>query len=147
MNNISSQLQAELAKSPADAVAVAQKFGAEIITVKEAARGDAIPTLGVTPEVDSALASLKVGSASSAIAIPGDRVVVAILDQKIPGRQSTLDEVRGDIRSQLTDEGARKLLNDRSKAAEDRLKKGGRHSVDREVPRHESRNREQFYSY
>lgn len=118
------QLQVELAKTPAEASAVAQKFGAEVINVKEAARGDAIPTLGVTPEVDSALAELKVGSASSAIAVPGDRVLVAILDQKIPSRQSTLEEARGDIRSQLTDEAARKLVNDQSKAAEDRLKKG-----------------------
>jgi len=124
MNRVSEQLQVELARAPADASAIVQKFGAELINVKEAARGDAIPTLGVTPEVEAALAGLKVGGASSAIAIPGDRVVVAVLDQKIPSRQSTLEEARGDIRAQLTDEGARKLVNERSKEAEDRLKKG-----------------------
>lgn len=124
MNNTSSQLQAELAKNPADAVAIAQRFGADVITVKEAARGDAIPTVGVSPEIESVLAGAKVDSATSAVALPGDRVAVAILDQKIPSRQSTLEESRGDIRSQLTDEAARNLLNQRSKDAADRLRKG-----------------------
>jgi peptidyl-prolyl cis-trans isomerase D len=124
MNNQSTQLQAELAKNPADASAIVKKFGAEVINVKEAARGDAIPTIGVTPEIDSALPAMKVGSATPVLAIPGDRAVIAILDQKIPARQSTLEEARGDIRAQLTDEGARKLVNDKSKEAEDRLMKG-----------------------
>lgn len=124
MHNASSQLQVELARTPADAAAIAQKFGAQLITVVDAAQGDAIPTLGVSPEIESALSDAKEGSATSAVALPGERAAVAILDKKTPSRDSTFEEARGDIRSQLIDEAARNLLNQRSKDAADRLRNG-----------------------
>jgi peptidyl-prolyl cis-trans isomerase D len=124
MQTTQNQMRADLLKDPAAAADVAKKFGAELITVAEASRGDAIPTLGVTPEIDSLLPSLQPGGVTDVVAIPGDRAVVAVLDKRTPGRPSTLDEARAGIREQLIATGAAKLLAERSKEAGERVRKG-----------------------
>ena len=47
-----------------------------------------------------------------------------MLDKRIPGRPSTLDEAKAGIREQLLDVAAKKLLAERSKEAADRINKG-----------------------
>ena len=44
-------------KEPGSAAEVAKKFGAELVTQPKGERGQAIPTLGVAPEIDGALAT------------------------------------------------------------------------------------------
>ena len=119
-----SQLRAELLKNPGGAAEIAKKFDAELISVSEASRGEAIPTLGVSPEIDGVLPGLQPGGVSEVLTIPGDRAVVAILDKKIPGRPSTLDEAKAAIRESLLTSGATKLLAERSKEAAERVRKG-----------------------
>jgi len=124
MQNARTQMRAEIAKNPAGAAQVAQKYGAELITVSESARGEAIPTLGVTPEIDAALPGLQPSGVTDALSLPGDRAAVAILDKRTPGRPSTLDEARASIREQLLSIGAAKLMVERPKEAAERIKKG-----------------------
>ncbi len=118
------QMRAELLKNPAGAADIAKKFDAELVTVSEATRGQAIPTLGVSPEVDGVLPTLQPGGVSEVLSVPGDRSVVAILDKKIPGRQSTLDESKAAIREILLTAGAKTLLAERAKQAGERIRKG-----------------------
>jgi peptidyl-prolyl cis-trans isomerase D len=124
MNTAKTQMRADVAKNPADAAAIASKFGAELITVTEATRGNAIPTLGVTPEIDNVIATLQPGGVTEALTIPGDRAAVAVLDKRIPGRQSTLEEAKAGIREQLINAAVAKVLTDRAKEAAERVKKG-----------------------
>ncbi|MEO5922699.1 MAG: peptidylprolyl isomerase [Bryobacteraceae bacterium] len=124
MATAKTQLHDELVKFPVGAAEVAKKFNAELVTVSEGSRGDAIPTLGVTPEIDGILPGLKAGAVTDAITIPGDRAAVVLMDKLIPGRPSTLDEAKAAIREALTTTGAAKLLADRSKEAAERIRKG-----------------------
>jgi peptidyl-prolyl cis-trans isomerase D len=124
MQKTSAELRAEIAKNPAAASAVAQKFGAELVSVTEAVRGTAIPTLGVTPEIDSAIPALEPNGVTPAISLPGDRMAVAILDKKIAGRPSTFDEAKPQVREKLMTNAARKMLDELSKEVGDRVKKG-----------------------
>lgn len=124
MQNAKTQLRADLLKNPAGAADIAKKFGAELIAVTENSRGEAIPTLGVTPEIDSVLPTLQPGAVTEALTLPGDRAAVAILDKRIPGRPSTLDEAKAGIREQLLSVGAAKLMLDRPKEAAERIQKG-----------------------
>ncbi len=124
MQAAKSQMRADLLKTPTAAADVAKKFNAELVTVTEAKLGEAIPTLGVTPEIDGVLASLQPGGVTEALTLPGDRAAVAVLDKRIPGRPSTLDEAKAGIREQLLDVAAKKLLAERSKEAADRINKG-----------------------
>ncbi len=124
MNTATDQMHADLVKNPAGAADIARKFGAELVTVTDAARGDAIPTLGVTPEIDNLLPALQVGGVTEAVTLPGDRAAVAVLDKRTPGRQSTLEEAKAGIRETLLTAGAAKLVADRAKEAAERVKKG-----------------------
>jgi peptidyl-prolyl cis-trans isomerase D len=124
MNSTKDQMHAELLKNPAGAAEIAKKFEADLVTVTEGSRGEAIPTLGVTPEVDGALAGLQPNGVSQVLTLPGDRAAVAIMDKRIPGRPSTLDEAKAGIRETLITNGAAKLLAERSKEAAERVRKG-----------------------
>jgi peptidyl-prolyl cis-trans isomerase D len=124
MSTAKSQMRAELLRNPAGAADIAKKYNAEVITVTEGSRGDAIPTLGVSPEIDGALPALQPNGVSEVLTLPGDRSVVAIMDKRIPGRPSTLDEAKAKIREVLTTDGAAKLLKERSAEAGERIRKG-----------------------
>lgn len=118
------QMRADVLKNPAGAADIAKKFGAELVTVTEGARGDAIPTLGVTPEIDGVYPALQPGGVSEVITLPGDRSAVVILDKRIPGRQSTLAEASAIIRTQFLITASSKQIKERSDQAVERLKKG-----------------------
>ena len=59
MQMLGDQMHADLVKSPKSAADVAKKYGADVITMPSASAGEAIPGLGVNPEIDSSLASMK----------------------------------------------------------------------------------------
>ncbi len=118
------QMRADVLKNPAGATEIAKKFGAELVTVTETGRGEPIPTLGVSPEIDGALPALQAGGVSEVLTVPGDRAVVVILDKRVPGRQSTLAEATPAIREQLLAGGTAKMITERAQQAVDRLKKG-----------------------
>ncbi|MEP7352693.1 MAG: peptidylprolyl isomerase [Acidobacteriota bacterium] len=118
------QLHADLVKNPSDLDNIAKKYGAEVITVKEAAAGDPIPTLGVTPELTSQLATLKAGGVTDIAALPGERLAVAVMEARIPGRPSTLDEVKGEIKESIIAEKVEGIAAERAKSAGERVRKG-----------------------
>jgi peptidyl-prolyl cis-trans isomerase D len=124
METASTALHAEIKKSPAQISAAAEKAGAQVIAISEAPAGTAIPTLGVTPEIDKVLPVLQPGSVSDILALPGDRVAVVILDKKIPSRPSTFEEARDSILNLMRNNAARKLVEDRSQEAAKRLRAG-----------------------
>src|SRR6185437_6174353 len=88
-----------------------------------AAPGDAIPGLGVNPEIDSTLASMKPDEVSPLLVLQ-NREAVVILNSRIPGRPSEFNEVQAQIRDKLTNDKAASLAADRAKDAAARLKKG-----------------------
>ena len=124
MQTTSSQMRADLVKTPADAAAVSKKYGAELVVMTDSARGAAIPTIGVTPELDAVLPALKEGGVSELLALPGDRAAVAVLDKKIPARPSTFDEAKAEVREKLIGTQARTMLATLSKEVTDRVKRG-----------------------
>lgn len=119
---VSRKVRTELAATPAKAAEIARQYSGELITVKAAAAGDPIPTLGVTPELDQALSQLQPGRVTDVLAIPGDRLVVAVLDERIPGRPSTFEEAQAQVRDAVLNDKAQKLAQELAKQAEQRLK-------------------------
>ncbi|MEO8096486.1 MAG: peptidylprolyl isomerase [Acidobacteriota bacterium] len=124
MQTVTDQLHADLLKTPAAAADIAKKYNAEVITVPDGAPGQAVPTLGVSPEIDGALPRLQANGVSEVLSLPGDRAVVVVMDKRIPGRPSEFQEVQATLRDKLMGEAADKLMAERSKEAADRVKKG-----------------------
>ena len=124
MQMLGDQMHAALVQSPKSPEEVAKKYGAEVFTMSSAAEGAAIPTLGVNPEIDNALATMKPDQVSDLLYLANNRVAVAILNGRTPGRPSEFNEVQAQIRDKLVTDKSAQIAADRAKEAAERLKKG-----------------------
>src|SRR5581483_6727828 len=124
MQMLGDEMHADLVKAPKSAAEVAKKYGAEMITVPSATSGEAIPTLGVNPEIDSALATMKPNEVSPVLVLNNNRMAVLVLNGVTPGRPSEFNEVQAQIRDRLINDKATQIAADRAKEAADRAKKG-----------------------
>jgi peptidyl-prolyl cis-trans isomerase D len=124
MQTMGEQMHAELVKSPKSVAEIAKKYGAEVITMPSAAPGEAIPGLGVNPEIDQSLATMKVNEASPLVTLPNNRLAVAVLNTRIPGRPAEFSEVQAQIRDRLTNDRAALTAGDRAKELAEKVKKG-----------------------
>lgn len=124
MDSVSEQLRRELTANPGDAAAIAERLGATLVTVTDNAAGDPIPTLGVSPEIDSALVGLQPGGVTRVLSLPADRLVVAILDSKTAPRPSTFEEAEAQVRDKLLNERTETIAQEKATEAAERLRNG-----------------------
>jgi peptidyl-prolyl cis-trans isomerase D len=124
MQMLGDQMHADLVKSPKSAAEIAKKYGADLIAMPSAVPGEAIPGLGVNPEIDSSLASMKPDEVSQEVVLPNNRMAVVILNSRTPGRPSEFSEVAAQIRDKMVNDKAAQLATDSAKDAAARLKKG-----------------------
>jgi peptidyl-prolyl cis-trans isomerase D len=124
MQMLGDQMHADLVKSPKSAADIAKKYGADLIVVPSAAPGEAIPGLGVNPEIDGTLVSMKPDEVSSELVLPNNRMAVVILNSRTPGRPSEFSEVQAQIRDKLVTDKAAQMAAERAKTAAERIKKG-----------------------
>jgi len=124
MQSIGDQIQAALTKSPGSAVEIANKFGATPVTVTDAEPGAAIPTVGVSPEIDSALAGIKKNEVSPVLVLPANRLAIVELTGRSAVRSAELNEVEAKVRDALIDQRAGGLALDKAKEAAARMRAG-----------------------
>jgi peptidyl-prolyl cis-trans isomerase D len=124
MQSSGDQMRAAVAKDPAAAAAIAKQYGADLVDVPSGGPGEPIPGLGVAPEVDATLRSLQNNGVSEVLALPGNRLVVIVLNHKTPPRPALLDEVTDRVRSAYIAEQTQKISHDKAMEAAERMKKG-----------------------
>jgi len=124
MQTLGDEMHAALVKAPKSAAEVARKYNADAIVMPSAAPGDAIPTLGVNPEIEQTLASMRPDEVSPVLVLPNNRLAVVILNGRTPGRPAEFSEVQAQIRDKLTEGKATQIASERAKDAAERLKKG-----------------------
>jgi peptidyl-prolyl cis-trans isomerase D len=124
MQMLGDQIRDALVKAPNSAPEVAKQYGADLISPPPASAGTAIPMLGVTPEIDQALATMKAGEVTSVLPLTGNRLAVVVLNSRTPGRPAELSEVQAQIRDSLANDAAAALAEKSAKEAAERLKKG-----------------------
>jgi peptidyl-prolyl cis-trans isomerase D len=124
MQTLGDQMHADLVKSPKSAAEIVKKYGADLITMPAAAPGEAVPGLGVIPEIDATLTPMKPDEVSQVLVLPANRLAVVILNARIPGRASEFSEVQAQIRDKLVNDKSAQIAADRAKDAAERLKKG-----------------------
>jgi peptidyl-prolyl cis-trans isomerase D len=98
MQNIADQVHAALEKSPGSAADIAKQYGLDIVTVTKALPGDAIPTLGASPEIDGALNTLPKNGVSPILVLPANRNAIAILLDKIPQSEQSYAQAEAKVR-------------------------------------------------
>jgi peptidyl-prolyl cis-trans isomerase D len=124
MQSMSDEIRAALAKSPGSAAAIAKQYGADIVTVTNSERGQAIPTLGASPEIDNALAAMKVNEVSQVLTLPANRLVIAVLTGVTPGRQAELGEVEAKVKDDFITDRSSVIAADKAQQAFARIKAG-----------------------
>jgi peptidyl-prolyl cis-trans isomerase D len=118
------EIRAALAKSPGSAAEIAKQYGADLVTVPEGIAGQPIPTLGASPEIDTALAQMKPNDVSPVVVLPGDRLAVVVLKARIPARLSDFDEVKDQVRQKYVEQQAQALAEAEAKKAVEELRSG-----------------------
>jgi peptidyl-prolyl cis-trans isomerase D len=124
MQTVADQVHAALEKAPGSAADVAKQFGVQEISVSKAAPGEAIPGLGVTPEIDGALNSLQKNGVTPVLTLPANRIAVAVLTDKIAPRPADFSESETKARDALIALQSISVADKKAKEAAERLKAG-----------------------
>ncbi len=116
MQGLADKLVAELHKDPMHPEKAAEALGTTVIRADNLQKGDPIPGIGVSKELDDAVAPLRKGEMTAGpIVLPGDRIAVAsVTDYQAP-RQAVLDEVKADVTNKASQEKVQRLLVQKGK--------------------------------
>jgi peptidyl-prolyl cis-trans isomerase D len=111
------QLRRDIEKNPSQILALASKVGAGIVGVQYKSSNTPLPILGPKPELFNVVQKLQKGQVSEPQVID-DKTVLIQVDSIVPRSQSTLEEARTAIMSQLQAAAANKKVEElRQKAA------------------------------
>jgi peptidyl-prolyl cis-trans isomerase D len=101
LENISDKAQTALQKDPTHPEKVAADFNMQVVKADGIAPGQAYPEIGTNSDFDQSVSGLKVGEASQPVALPGNKVALAVVTGIVPARPSTFDEVKDQIRDTI----------------------------------------------
>jgi len=105
---------AALRKNPQQVDQIAAQYRLKVVDVEKAGAGDPIPEIGVNQDFESAIASLKKGEVSPAVAAPGNRTIIAVVTDIFPTHPATFEEAQSQIRPSLLQEKTQRLVEQRA---------------------------------
>lgn len=101
LQRASDQAQAMLTKDPNNPDKVAAALDMQVVHADGVEPGKPIPEVGTSPDFDQAIATLKVGQVSQAVAFPNNKLVVAELTTIVPPKPMSYDEVKDKIKDSM----------------------------------------------
>ena len=113
MQDLPDRVQAALKKDPPAKVAQDLNLTPPIM-VENVAPGDPVPEIGVNKDFEQSIAGLKKGEVSQAVAVPPNRVVMAIVTGVTPTHPATFEEAEARIRKTLEEQKASELISGRA---------------------------------
>lgn len=122
MQSAIDQARAELAKAPQNASQIAAKYNLTYADVQNVAKGQAVPDLGVNPELESNVSALKAGEVSPVMQVAPNKLAIAAVTNVQPAKPATLAEAENQIRESLTNQKVSQLSQQRIKETTDKLK-------------------------
>ena len=125
LQNISDKAQAALQKDPDHPDKVAADLGMEVVHADGVTAGQPVPGVGVNPDFEQAIATLKKGEVSPAVSPAANKVVVAEVAAILPAHPATFDEVKTKIHDSMAGTRLAKLVQDKSKELADAAKANG----------------------
>lgn len=126
MQGLADKLVAALHKDPMHPEKAAEALGTTVIHADNLQKGDPIPGVGVSKELDEAVAPLRKGEMTAGpIVLPGDKIAVASVIDYQPPRQATLDEVKADVKNKASAARLQQILVQKSKELFDKTQSYG----------------------
>jgi peptidyl-prolyl cis-trans isomerase D len=125
MQKVSDKAQAALQKDPDHPEKVAADMGMEVVRADGVAPGQAVPGVGVSTDLDQAIASLKKGEVSQAVSPAANKIVVAEVTGIVPAHPATFDEVKTKIHDAMVSSKLSRLVQEKAKELVDSAKANG----------------------
>ena len=101
MQDIADKSQTALEKDPAHPDKVAADFNMEVLHADGVQAGQPIGNLGTVQDLDQAIAPLKKGEVSQAVALPNNRVAIAVVTDVIAPHTAPFEDVENQIKDQM----------------------------------------------
>jgi peptidyl-prolyl cis-trans isomerase D len=112
MEKLADKAVAELRKDPLHPEKAAEAMGTTVIRAENIQAGDPIPGIGVSKEINEAVAPLLKGEMTAGpIVLPGNKMAVASVTDYQAAHQATPEEARADIRNKASQDKLQDLLN------------------------------------
>jgi peptidyl-prolyl cis-trans isomerase D len=92
------QARAALLKAPGSAAEVAKQFDLELVTAKDVAAGEPIPSIGASPAISGVVTSMKPNDVSDVIVVPGNKLALVVLNAITPPKPAEFSEVEAKVR-------------------------------------------------
>ena len=125
MQQISDKAQALLQKDPTQPEKVAAQLNMQIVKADGLEAGQPVPEIGVNADFDQSITGLKKNEVSQPVALPGNKIALAVVTDVIPPRQSTLAEAEGKIRDFITGQRTSQLVQQHARELVDKAKSMG----------------------
>src|SRR5262249_44986216 len=97
---------------------------ADVITVNNQIPGSAIPSLGVSPEIDGALNGLQKNGVSQILQLPANRVAVAVLLDKVPPTPSSFEQAQARVKDAVVNANSINVAKQKADEAAAKIRAG-----------------------
>ena len=101
LQRASDQAQPMLTKDPTHPEKVAADLGMQVVHADDVEAGKPIADVGANPDFDQAVAALKVGQVTPAIALSNSKIVVAELTGIVPPKPQPYEEVKDKVKDSM----------------------------------------------
>jgi len=125
VQQISDKAQTALQKDPLHPDEVAARFHMQVVRAEGARPGQALPEIGTNNDFDQSIAGLKQGQVSQPVALPGNKLAMAVVTGVIPARPNTLAEVENQVREAIVQSRLAAAVQTHAKELADKAKANG----------------------
>jgi peptidyl-prolyl cis-trans isomerase D len=101
MQQIADNAQATLQKDPTHPEAVAASLNMTLVRADNVEAGKSIPEIGPSPDFEQAIAGLKRNEVSQPVALPDNKIAIAVVTEVIPARPMTFQEAESQVRDAI----------------------------------------------
>jgi hypothetical protein len=104
---------------------VAADFGMQLVRAEGVEAGKPVPEIGANADFDQSIATLKKGEVSPPVALPNDKVALAVVTDVVPARPSTFEEVQGQVKELIVGNRSRQAVQKHAQELADAVKSMG----------------------
>jgi peptidyl-prolyl cis-trans isomerase D len=125
VQQISDKAQAALQKDPLHPDEVAAQFHMQVVRADGSRTGQPLPEIGTNADFDQSIVGLRQGQVSQPVALPGNKLALAVVTGVIPARPNTLAEVENQVRETIITSRVAAAVKDHAKELADKAKANG----------------------
>lgn len=125
MQQISDKAQTMLQKDPTHPDQVAAALGMQVVHADNIEAGKPVPEIGVNADFDQSISGLQKNDVSAPVALPGNKIALAVVTDVLPSRPATLAEVHDQVRDAMVQNRLAAAVQNHAKELIDKAKASG----------------------